>query len=377
MNTVKILLIGNDTINLQVVRRRLLEFDEEWLIINKTCEESFSELNNTKFSVVIIDCEKTTSDIITKIVAIKDTKQNWNTPVIVSFQESSPGKIKSTLEAGALDFIQKPYKNIELFARVRTALTVSSTIDKLDKQTRVINENQSKIQDVLSGLIPKEIIHEFTESGESKPKKYREASVLFVDLVDFTKKTTKLSPKIIIEELSEIFSAFDNITQKHDCTRIKTMGDGYLAVSGIPSPNKDHAANIINAANEMRDYLIQRNRIKPVQWEAKIGINSGEVIGSVLGSNNFLFDVFGDTVNVASRMEKNCEPNQINIAQNTYMLTRHKFRFIERLPNDVKGLGVKRMYYLKSSISQTGIDSNLNKPISNKLKLDFKSCINT
>ncbi len=352
MNNVKILILGNDQINIQIIKGRLLEFDEDWLIVNKTCENCVADLNNDNYNLIFIDCEEPTYKVLDKIHLIKKSQNNWNTPILVCVNECSSEKIKNLLEAGALDFIQKPFKNIELFARVRTALTLSSTVDKLNQQSELINDNQNKVSEVLSGLLPKEIINEITIFGESKPKKYREASVLFIDMVDFTKKSTKLSPKILIDELTEIFSSFDKIIQNNGCTRIKTMGDGYLAVSGIPNPHKDHAINVIKAAIDIRNYLNKRNVNNPVKWDAKIGINSGEVIGSVLGTNNFLFDVFGDTVNVAARMEKKCAPNQINIGKKTYLLTRHKFKFIERLPNDVKGLGVKSMYYLKSPIAK-------------------------
>ncbi|TLX74965.1 response regulator [Labilibacter sediminis] len=356
MNTVRILIIGNDDINLQIIKNRLLEFGEDWLIFQMSCEDAIHELNNSQYNIIIIDCVDTSNVVIDRIAAFKQSKKNYDTPILVCFQEAESAHIKQVIEAGALDFIQKPFKAIELFARVRTALTLSSTINKLGKQAHIISAGQQKMEEVLKGLLPNEIIDELTVFGESKPKKYREASVLFIDLVDFTRKSAKLSPRIIIDELSELFSSFDDIMRKNNCVRIKTMGDGYLAVSGIPKPNMDHAINLINAAIDLRNYLIQRNRVNPVKWEAKIGINSGEVIGSVLGSNNFLFDVFGDAVNEAARMEKNCEPNQINISKETYLLARHKFRFIERLPNKVKGLGVKRMFYLKSHLDHTGFN---------------------
>ncbi|WP_430933665.1 adenylate/guanylate cyclase domain-containing protein [Saccharicrinis sp. 156] len=376
MNTVRILILGNDEINLQIIKRQLREFDEEWLIINKSCEDSVSELNSTCYNLVLIDCENSSSELLEKIRFIKKSNKNWDTAILVCLQETEGENIKEILVAGALDFIQKPLKNIELFARVRTALTLSSSIEKHEKQARAISEGQNKIQEIVSGLLPKEIITELTLLGESKPKKYREASVLFVDLVDFTKKSTKLSPKILIDELTEIFSSFDQIIVNNNCTRIKTMGDGYLAVSGIPTPNKNHAGNLINVAIDIRDFLIQRNKINPVKWDAKIGINSGEVIGSVLGTKNFLFDVFGDTVNAASRMEKNCEPNQINIGKKTYMLTRDKFRFIERLPNDVRGIGVKSMYYLMSNVTSSKLDTEATgKKKQSELSLSFKSAI--
>ncbi len=349
MDTVKILAVGNDKINLQIIKSRLLEFGEDWLIFNKSCEDAYAEVEKSKYNLIIIDCEKPITSLINKVIDLKYSEKNANTPIIVCIQDSTPEDIEKILQNGALDFIKKPFKSIELFARVRTALTLSSTIDKLDRQVHIINEGQNKMEEMLNGLIPPEIINEITQYGSSKPKKYREASVLFVDLVDFTKKSRRLSPMIMIDELSDIFAEFDKIVKRNNCTRIKTIGDGYLAVSGIPTPSHEHAINMINVALDMREYIFQRNLINNVKWDLKLGINSGEVIGSVLGKSNYLFDVFGDTVNEAARLESMCEPNQINVSRSSYMLVRNKYKFIERLPQDVKGIGKTRMYYLKST----------------------------
>ncbi|MCW3788571.1 adenylate/guanylate cyclase domain-containing response regulator [Marinilabiliaceae bacterium AAT] len=351
----KILAIGNDAINMHIIKSRLLEFSDDWMIFNTNCDDAHSEINRSRYNLIIIDCEKPSESLIHKIGEIKQSIKNYNTPVLVCIQECSPAEIEEILEIGALDFIRKPFKSIELFARVRTALTLSSTIEKLDRQTHIINEGQHKMEEMLNGLIPTEIINEITQYGESKPKKYRDASVLFVDLVDFTQKSRRLSPKIVIDELSDIFTEFDKIVKRNNCTRIKTMGDGYLAVSGIPTPNQEHVYNMIKVASDMREYLMQRNLINNVKWDVKLGINSGEVIGSVLGNNNYLFDVFGDTVNEAARLESACEPNQINISRSTYLLARDKYSFIERLPQDIKGIGKRRMYYLKSTINPLDI----------------------
>ncbi len=348
MDTVKILIVGNNNISLQIIKGQLLEFDNDWLVFKANCHKASQEIKETKYNLVIIDCNESSDNLKHKIKEIKGSKLNHITPIIVCLQDRTSNDIEQILKAGALDFIHKPYKAIELFARVRTGLSLSSTIHKLNFQTQVLSESHDKVVDFLNRIIPIEIIQELKEFGESKPKKYREASVLFADLVDFTRKSRKLSPKMLIDELSEIFAEFDKIVSKNKCTRIKTMGDGYLAVSGIPSPNANHTINMIKTAIDMRDYLTQRNSFHSVKWDVKIGIHSGEVIGSILG-NNYLFDVFGDTVNEAARMEKFCEPNQINISEKTYLLSRYQYNFIERLSMDIKGLGRKKMYYLKSS----------------------------
>ena len=176
MNTVKILIIGNDKISLQIIKGRLLEFDTNWLITTKTCSNAGVELNSTTYNLVLLDCNETNSIVFEKIQLIKNSKSNWNTPVLVCLQDENVQHIKEVLEAGVLDFVLKPFKNIELFARVRTGLSLSSTINKLDRQARIINEGENKISEVLSGLLPPEIIEELSTYGESKPKKYREAS---------------------------------------------------------------------------------------------------------------------------------------------------------------------------------------------------------
>ena len=131
MDTVKILAIGNDKINMHIIKSRLLEFSDDWLIFNTNCDEAHSEINRSRYDLIIIDCEKPTGSLISKIGELKQSKMNYNTPVLVSLQDSSPADIEEILEIGALDFITKPFKPIELFARVRTALTLSSTIEKI------------------------------------------------------------------------------------------------------------------------------------------------------------------------------------------------------------------------------------------------------
>jgi class 3 adenylate cyclase/AmiR/NasT family two-component response regulator len=367
MDTIKILIVGNNDIGLQIIKGQLLEFEKDWLIFKTNYHKAGQESNSTKFNLIIIDCNESSNNIEHQIKEIKGSKINHTTPIIVCLQDKTGNDIEQILEAGALDFINKPYKPIELFARVRTGLTLSSTIHKLEFQSRIISERHDKVEKFLYKIIPTEIIQELKDFGKSKPKKYREASVLFADLVDFTRKSRKLSPKILIDELTEIFTEFDNIVNKNKCTRIKTMGDGYLAVSGIPSPNTNHTIHMIKTAIDMREYLMQRNSFHSVKWDVKIGINSGEVIGSILG-NNYLFDVFGDAVNEAARMEKFCEPNQINISENTYLLSRHQYNFIERLSMDIKGLGRKKMYYLKSAYNMLNYKEIFNfNPLNNKM----------
>jgi class 3 adenylate cyclase/AmiR/NasT family two-component response regulator len=349
MSFAKILITGNSQINIQDISKKLLEYEQNWGTIT-CCNNSASISEFEKCDLIIIDSIEKTELIIDVISQIKHSLKNWDTSILVCLHENNPKNIIQILEAGALDFLIKPFSSIELFARVRTGLILSSSVDKANKQTKQISAKENHFEELLNNILPLEIITEISTLGYSKPKKYKNASVLFVDLVDFTKKVKSLSEKIIFNELSEIFSTFDKIIRTNHCTRIKTMGDGYLAVSGIPNFNNNHAVDLLNAAVEMQNFILQRNKANAITWEIKVGINSGEVIGGILGKNRFPFDVFGDTVNGAARMETMCAPNQINVTRSTYLLTRHKFTFIERLSTRIKGMGIQHMYYLKSPV---------------------------
>ena len=152
----------------------------------------------------------------------------------------------------------------------------------------------------------------------------------------------------MIHELNDIFTAFDDIMVRNNCERIKTIGDAYLAVCGMPEKNRNHAQNMINAAIEIRKFLENRNKKSDIKWKIRIGIHSGRVVGGIVGIRKYIYDVFGDTINTTSRMESYSEPMQINISEATHNLVKDKFEFIEREPMEIKGMGLTKMYFLNN-----------------------------
>jgi len=216
----------------------------------------------------------------------------------------------------------------------------------VDERTAELASEKEKTEELLLNTLPLKVVNELKENGISEPESFENVTVYFSDIVGFTNISSTLDPKTLIRELNEIFTAFDDIMVKNNCERIKTIGDAYLAVSGMPRKNKDHAENMVNAAIEIKHYLENRNNSSETKWQARIGIHTGKVVGGIVGVRKYIYDVFGDTINTASRMESNSEPMRINVSETTYNILKEKYNFIERETINVKGKGSMKMFFL-------------------------------
>ena len=223
---------------------------------------------------------------------------------------------------------------------------------QVKERTRELEEEKEKSEQLLLNTLPLKVVNDLKENGRTDPESFDDVTVYFSDIVGFTKLSADLSPDVLIYELNEIFTAFDDIMVKHNCERIKTIGDAYLAVCGMPEKKEDHAHHMIRAAIEIRDFLEKRNQESDIKWKIRIGIHSGRVVGGIVGVRKYIYDVFGDTINTTSRMESSSEPMKINVSEATYNLVKGDFKFIKRDPMEIKGLGIIRMYFLDHTTIQ-------------------------
>jgi class 3 adenylate cyclase/predicted hydrocarbon binding protein len=212
----------------------------------------------------------------------------------------------------------------------------------------IIKQEKEKSDKLLLNILPVKVADDLKRTGQTTPESFPDVTVLFSDLVGFTKLSSILDPKVLINELNDIFTAFDNVIEKNGCERMKTIGDAYLAVCGIPEANENHAENIVNSAIEILNYMKDRNRRSKMKWEIRIGIHTGKVVGGVVGVKKYIYDVFGDTINTASRMESNSEPMKINVSETTYEIIKDKYVFLPREPVDVRGKGRMKMYFVET-----------------------------
>lgn len=221
---------------------------------------------------------------------------------------------------------------------------------KLREREKWLEQENEKSDKLLSNILNEKVIKDLKEGVKRKPTVYSNVTVFFSDLVGFTTISEQTEPGILVAELNRLFTKFDIIMKKHACDRIETIGDAYLAVCGMPVANEHHAENMLNAAIEILNYIDKRKKsashCQRIEWKIRIGIHTGEVAGAVLGTSKYSYNIIGDTVNTASRMETNSEPMKINVSEKTFKLVKDKFQFIQREPIEVKGKGLLNMYFL-------------------------------
>ena len=250
---------------------------------------------------------------------------------------------------------------------VRRARRQNQLEEKLAESNQVIqqkkvqlNIEKKKSDDLLLSILPQDIANELKIKGYSDARNYDPVSVLFADIKGFTTSSGEMMPGDLVKHLEYYFTAFDEIMDKYGIEKIKTIGDAYMAAGGIPKENTSNPIETICAALEMQEFVQKQLTKSEPFWELRLGIHTGPVVAGVIGKKKFVYDVWGDTVNTASRMESKGKVNQVNISETTYQLIKDYFECEHRGKLYVKGKGMMDMYFvhrLKKEFSEddTGI----------------------
>gem|GEM_PF-2888000 len=261
-----------------------------------------------------------------KIKSLRDTFIKTQSDLVVSLQNNQ-------------ELITKQNEELEQKVEERTA--------NLKTANALLSVEKKKSEDLLLNILPAEVAEELKEKGTANAKQFDDVTVLFTDFVNFTESAALLTPQQLVNELDACFRAFDGIISKYDIEKIKTVGDAYMAVAGLPKANTGHAESIVSAAIEINAFMQERlAKLGDSTYEIRMGIHSGSVVAGIVGVKKFAYDIWGDTVNIAARMEQNSEPGKINISQTTYELVRDKFDCAYRGEIDAKGKGMLKMYFV-------------------------------
>lgn len=223
------------------------------------------------------------------------------------------------------------------------------------KVNKILDSQNTQIQHLLLNILPAEVAQELQKNGNATPRFYEKASVLFTDIKSFSKLAEDLSPQQVVTELNDYFIAFDDIIGKYNLEKIKTIGDSYMCAGGIPTPDEFHIINIIKAGLEIQEYILVKN-IKRIEmnlppWDMRIGINTGPLVAGVVGKKKYAYDIWGSTVNIASRMESNGEAGRVNISAATYEHVKDKYACAYRGKIFAKNIGEIDMYFVEGEIT--------------------------
>jgi class 3 adenylate cyclase len=219
---------------------------------------------------------------------------------------------------------------------------------EIKKATAEIVKQKERSEELLLNILPAEVAEELKLKGSAEAKQFDEVTVMFSDFKSFTTYSERFTPRELVDELNVCFRAFDEIMRKHKIEKIKTVGDGYIAVSGLPVVNANHAENMVQAAIEVRDFMVKRHRLLGDKtFEVRIGLHSGKVVAGIVGITKYAYDIWGDTVNTAARMEQNAEGGKINISAATYNLIKGKFNCVYRGKIPAKNKGEIDMYFVE------------------------------
>ena len=220
----------------------------------------------------------------------------------------------------------------------------------IQKTSKIIEQERNLSDKLLLNILPEQTAVELKEEGKVVAKKFDSVSVMFTDFKGFTKHSEGLSPEDLVKTVDFYYSKFDTIIKSYGLEKIKTIGDAYMAAGGLPYPSDDHASKLVLAAIEIAEFVQKARDENPKgeqRFEMRIGINTGPVVAGVVGTNKFAYDIWGDTVNIASRMESNSKAGKVNISDNTFELIKREFNCTYRGEIETKNRGKMKMYFVE------------------------------
>ncbi|WP_420584140.1 adenylate/guanylate cyclase domain-containing protein [Ruegeria sp.] len=239
-------------------------------------------------------------------------------------------------------------QNITRIRELESMIDSYSTM--VERNTRELEREKERVERLLLNLMPRAVYEEFKTFGVVTPQLYDQVSVVMLDFVGFTDFAAKTDPTVTLSELNDIFTAFDRIVEQFGCERIKTIGDAYLAVSGMPDATPDHATAVAHCAVRFLRYLERRNESHPHKWQARIGLGMGPAVGSVVGIQKYVYDVFGPAVNLASRLQVFANPMNIVAPEEMKYALIDEFQVSDLGRVDVKGMGEMDLINVTSSL---------------------------
>ena len=314
---------------------------------------ALQQISQREFDLVLLDIEMPQMDGFEVLHHLKSDPLRRGLPVIViSGQEQVESAVRA-IEMGAEDYLPKPYNPVLLRARVKSSLEKKQLRDldrlrltELQLEKEMLQIEKEKSERLLLNILPRPIADRLKGGERTIAESYQSVTVLFADLVGFTNLSSRTDAAEIVNMLNQIFTKFDQLVERHGLEKIKTIGDSYMVVGGLPVARPDHPRIVAQMALEMMSAISGINQETNTDRAIRIGINTGPVVAGIIGKKKFSYDLWGSTVNLAARLESGGLPGQIHVSQSTYEALRDDFAFTERGTVHAKGVGDITTYFL-------------------------------
>ncbi len=341
-----VLIVDDIETNRDLLSRRLKK-QGHTIVMAENGRQALHLLQEQSVDVVLLDIMMPQMNGYEVLEHLKANPALRHIPVIMISALNDIESVARCIELGAEDYLFKPFNPTLLKARIGACLEKKRLRDQEQAYLKRLQEEQEKSERLLLSILPKSVAEQLKQSSSTIADTFPEATVLFADIVGFTQLSTQRSAIEIVTLLNKIFSAFDQLADLHGLEKIKTIGDAYMVVGGLPTPNEFHAAAIASMALDMQGAIDDFNQETGESFRMRIGISTGPVVAGVIGTRKFIYDLWGDTVNMASRMESQGLAGCIQVTASTYDRLFDKYQFEERGAIEVRGKGEMITYWLK------------------------------
>ena len=340
------ILVVDDNYDIRRMLTTYLSLRGHQIVEARSAREAMDQLEQWPFDLVLLDMMMPEISGLVVLEFIKSNPQLRHIPVIVISADNELHTVVQCIELGAEDFLPKPFESAILFARVNASLERKWLRDNEQANLQSIQEERVKAERLLLNILPKPIADRLLHERRVIVDQFPHVTVLFADIVDFTSLTMRVNPEEMIEWLNDVFSTFDDLANRYGLEKIKTIGDAYMVAAGLPVERPDHVLAAAAMALDMRALAIGMRTPDGEPFHVRIGLDTGPVIAGVIGTAKFSYDLWGDTVNTASRMEAQGLPDRIQVTQAVFDTLREHCELEERGLIPVKGKGLMLTYWL-------------------------------
>ncbi|HET6846435.1 MAG TPA: adenylate/guanylate cyclase domain-containing protein [Anaerolineales bacterium] len=310
--------------------------------------QALEKLRADAFDLVLLDILMPEMDGYQVLEQMKADTRLRDLPVIVISAQDELESVVRGIELGADDYLPKTFDPVLLKARIGACLEKKHLRDIEQRYLEEIRRERERSERLLLNILPASVA-ERLKQGETVADSFDQVSILFADIAGFTQFSAGKTPARVVEVLNQVFSAFDRLTEEHGLEKIKTIGDAYMVAAGLPEPRSDHAEVLARMALDMQAAMHTLRETSHVDLELRIGMNTGPAVAGIIGFKKFAYDLWGDTINVASRMETAGVPGKIQVSERVYELLKDKFVFQDRGLVDIRGKGAMRTFFLEAA----------------------------